>query len=222
MFLASAATATTISIGDASLSLSNFQLITELSVPLGCLLAYNNPIQGCEATDFDSTRTCSAKCTRGLTRMQSTLQDACQAVQVQVNTLLGQALAGNLVNLLCGATNQPTSSPVQTIKPSTTTRRQAAAAAAAAATIFYLGRSTSTVYYLCHSASTTNYNIDDSNSNANSASPSSSTTTVDHSSAAGRHSGTAAAAASANNHCHFNNHDRKSTSTSEHFYKASG
>ncbi|KZL72604.1 heterokaryon incompatibility protein [Colletotrichum tofieldiae] len=202
MFLASAATATTISIGDASLSLSNFQLITELSVPLGCLLAYNNPIQGCEATDFDSTRTCSAK--------------------LQVNTLLGQALAGNLVNLLCGATNQPTSSPVQTIKPSTTTRRQAAAAAAAAATIFYLGRSTSTVYYLCHSASTTNYNIDDSNSNANSASPSSSTTTVDHSSAAGRHSGTAAAAASANNHCHFNNHDRKSTSTSEHFYKASG
>ncbi|KAK6207738.1 hypothetical protein QIS74_12819 [Colletotrichum tabaci] len=121
VFLVSAATATTISVGSTALSLSNFQLIAEISVPLGCLLAYNNPIQGCEATDFASTRTCSTTCTSGLARMQSTLQDACQAVQVQANTILGQALAGNLVTLLCGATNQPTSSPVQTVKPSTTT-----------------------------------------------------------------------------------------------------
>ncbi|WYZ39793.1 hypothetical protein EsH8_IV_000134 [Colletotrichum jinshuiense] len=117
---ATAATIATISVGSTSLSLSNFQLITELSVPLGCLLAYNDPIQGCEVVDFDNTKSCSATCRRGLTRMQSTLQDACQAIQVQVNSLLGQALLGNLVNVLCGATKQPTSSAVQPIKPSTT------------------------------------------------------------------------------------------------------
>ncbi|KAK1727547.1 uncharacterized protein BDZ83DRAFT_749864 [Colletotrichum acutatum] len=75
LVLASAATAATISVGSTSLSLSNFQLITELSVPLGCLLSYNNPIEGCEATDFGSTGTCSQKCRNGLTRMQSNLQD---------------------------------------------------------------------------------------------------------------------------------------------------
>ncbi|KAK1951911.1 hypothetical protein LY78DRAFT_542912, partial [Colletotrichum sublineola] len=84
-----------------SLSLSNFQLITELSVPLGCLLAYNTPISGCQVIDFDSRRTCSAQCTRGLARKQSIIQQACEAVQVQPNTILGQALAGNLVNVLC-------------------------------------------------------------------------------------------------------------------------
>ncbi|KAK7445838.1 hypothetical protein Landi51_07765 [Colletotrichum acutatum] len=119
LVLASAATAATISVGSTSLSLSNFQLITELSVPLGCLLSYNNPIEGCEATDFGSTGTCSQKCRNGLTRMQSNLQDVCQSVQVQVNTILGQALSGNLVNLLCGALNQQTSSAVQTISTTT-------------------------------------------------------------------------------------------------------
>ncbi|TKW48443.1 hypothetical protein CTA1_6827 [Colletotrichum tanaceti] len=121
VFLVSAATATTISVGSTALSLSNFQLIDELFVPLGCLLAYNNPIQGCEAANFANKTTCSTTCTSGVARMQSTLQDACQAVQVQVNTILGQALAGNLVTLLCGATNHPTSSSVQPLKPSTTT-----------------------------------------------------------------------------------------------------
>ncbi|KAK1634791.1 hypothetical protein BDP81DRAFT_432012 [Colletotrichum phormii] len=115
----SAATATTISVGSTSLSLSNFQLITELSVPLGCLLSYNNPIEGCEATDFGSTGACSRKCRVGLARMQSNLQDACQSVQVQINTILGQALSGNLVNLVCGALNQQTSSAVQTISTTT-------------------------------------------------------------------------------------------------------
>ncbi|KAF6827129.1 hypothetical protein CMUS01_09134 [Colletotrichum musicola] len=124
LFLASASSAATIiSIGDTSLSLSNFQLITQLSVPLGCLLAYNNPIAGCTANDFKEGSTCSNSCRRGLSRMQTNLQDACEAVQVQTNTLLGQALAGNLINLLCPSTAQPTSAapPVQ---PSSTSIAQ--------------------------------------------------------------------------------------------------
>ncbi|KAF9877967.1 hypothetical protein CkaCkLH20_04543 [Colletotrichum karsti] len=120
LFLASASTATIISIGGTSLTLSNFQLITQLSVPLGCLLAYNNPIQGCTANDFASGATCSASCRRGLLRMQDNLKDACQAVQVQTNTLLGQALAGNLVGLLCPSNQPQPTSAAPTLKPSST------------------------------------------------------------------------------------------------------
>ncbi|KAF6792618.1 hypothetical protein CSOJ01_14159 [Colletotrichum sojae] len=128
LFLASASSAATIiSIGDTSLSLSNFQLITQLSVPLGCLLAYNNPIAGCTANDFKEGSNCSNSCRRGLSRMQTNLQDACEAVQVQTNTLLGQALAGNLINLLCPSTARPTSaappvqpSPTSIVQPSST------------------------------------------------------------------------------------------------------
>ncbi|UQC77091.1 uncharacterized protein CLUP02_02558 [Colletotrichum lupini] len=52
-------------------------------------------------------------------RKHITQPDVCQSVQVQVNTILGQALSGNLVNLLCGALNQQTSSAVQTISTTT-------------------------------------------------------------------------------------------------------
>ncbi|GKT49840.1 uncharacterized protein ColSpa_10021 [Colletotrichum spaethianum] len=217
LFLTSAATATIISVGDISLSLSNFQLITELSVPLGCLLAYNSPIIGCRATDFENSRTCSAKCTRGLTRTQNNVRDACQAVQVQANTILGQALAGNLINLLCdyqAQHNHSAAAPNQ--------HRQPAAAAAATTT-------TTTLYYFCHfTSATANHHVSDINADTDSASsfpsPSSPSATVGHSSSAGLQPRTtaaaAASAASADNRCH--NHDRKQTSTSEHFHKASG
>ncbi|KAH0436003.1 hypothetical protein CcaCcLH18_04536 [Colletotrichum camelliae] len=77
LFLASASTAAIISIGGTDLTLSNFQLLTQLSIPLGCLLTYNNPIQGCTANDFSSTGTCSVSCRRGLLLMQTNIQDVC-------------------------------------------------------------------------------------------------------------------------------------------------
>ncbi|KZL85778.1 heterokaryon incompatibility protein [Colletotrichum incanum] len=199
MFLTTAATATTISIGDTSLSLSNFQLITELSVPLGCLLAYNNPIQGCEATDFDSTRTCSARCAGQHATWSGTGGKSGQLAlrrHKATNVVAGTDRQAQHNHGVCTAFDQ---------------RRQASASASAAAA--------TAIYYLCHSTSTTtNYNVGDSNSNTNAASSTSSTTTtIDYSSAAGHHSGTAA-----DNHCHFYNPDRKPTSTSEHFYEASG
>ncbi|KAL0931401.1 uncharacterized protein CTRU02_214136 [Colletotrichum truncatum] len=118
LFLASTSTAAIISVGGTSLTLSNFQLITQLSVPLGCLLTYNNPIQGCTASDFASGAICSKSCILGLARMQDNLRDTCQSSQVPVNTLLGQALAGNLVNLLCPNTKQTSAAP--TLKPTST------------------------------------------------------------------------------------------------------
>ncbi|KAF4919086.1 hypothetical protein CGCVW01_v008228 [Colletotrichum viniferum] len=77
--LASASTAAITSIGGTDLTLSNFQLLTQLSIPLGCLLTYNNPIQGCTANDFSSTGTCSASCRRGLLLMQTNIQDVCHS-----------------------------------------------------------------------------------------------------------------------------------------------
>ncbi|KAH9230499.1 hypothetical protein K456DRAFT_507646 [Colletotrichum gloeosporioides 23] len=120
LFLASASTAAIISIGGTDLTLSNFQLLTQLSIPLGCLLTYNNPIQGCTANDFSSTGTCSASCRRGLLLMQTNIQDVCQSVSVQANTVLGQALAGNLLGLLCSSNQVTTTSAAPTARPTST------------------------------------------------------------------------------------------------------
>ncbi|KAF4876816.1 hypothetical protein CGCSCA1_v004155 [Colletotrichum siamense] len=120
LFLASASTAAIISIGGTDLTLSNFQLLTQLSIPLGCLLTYNNPIQGCTANDFSSTGTCSASCRRGLLLMQTNIQDVCQSVSVQANTVLGQALAGNLLGLLCSSNQVTTTSAAPTVRPTST------------------------------------------------------------------------------------------------------
>ncbi|KAK2767307.1 hypothetical protein CKAH01_15279 [Colletotrichum kahawae] len=120
LFLASASTAAIISIGGTDLTLSNFQLLTQLSIPLGCLLTYNNPIQGCTANDFSSTGTCSVSCRRGLLLMQTNIQDVCQSVSVQANTVLGQALAGNLIGLLCPSNQVTTTSTAPTARPTST------------------------------------------------------------------------------------------------------
>ncbi|KAG7290722.1 hypothetical protein NEMBOFW57_000725 [Staphylotrichum longicolle] len=82
-------------------SLSNFQVISSTSVPLGCILAYNSPIPGCSMNDFVKGRVCSAACVRGLTRVQLTLQSACYDVNADAATVLGQVLLGNLVALVC-------------------------------------------------------------------------------------------------------------------------
>ncbi|KAK1597147.1 uncharacterized protein LY79DRAFT_666891 [Colletotrichum navitas] len=176
VFFASAAavaSAAIISIGDTSLSLSNFQLIADLSVPLGCLLVYNLPLSGCETTDFDSRRTCSAQCTRGLAKKQSTLQQVCGSVQVQSNTV--QHYEG------CTAPDQHRLAAAAAAATTTTTTTNTAATSATG--IFHSSRSTSAA---------TDYNI---NTNTGPASPSA--TTTDYSTTAGKHPGTARTAAAA-------------------------
>lgn len=88
-----------------AMSLSNFQVITSSSVPFACILAYNQPISGCTSGDFIQGRSCSALCVRDIQRAQSTLASACAGVNAP-DTVLGQAILGNLVNLLCPSVNQ--------------------------------------------------------------------------------------------------------------------
>ncbi|KAK3934933.1 hypothetical protein QBC46DRAFT_398670 [Diplogelasinospora grovesii] len=90
-------TATTAS----ALSLSNFQLITSSSVSISCILAYNTPIPGCSTTDFTQGNTCSSSCLSGLDKIQATLEAVCGSADVSPTSVLGQAISGNLVNLLC-------------------------------------------------------------------------------------------------------------------------
>ncbi|KAH8909800.1 hypothetical protein BR93DRAFT_420219 [Coniochaeta sp. PMI_546] len=96
-----------------AMSLSNFQLITSSQVPLGCILAYNAPIIGCSNTDFTQGNTCSAGCAKALQRIEDALISVCGDASVPSNSVLGQALSGGLVELLCpsGKTTTTTSRP---------------------------------------------------------------------------------------------------------------
>ena len=109
-----------------TLSLSNFQIITSASVPLGCILAYNSPIPGCTMNDFVKNKGCSAVCVSGLTKVQNTVESACYGVNADSESVLGQVLLGNLVALVCSSGSSP-ETPVSTpskssTAPTTTTR----------------------------------------------------------------------------------------------------
>ena len=78
-------------------TLSNFQMISSLSVPLSCILAYNTPIRGCSLRDF-TNKSCSPDCQRSLAGAQSNIQGSCNLVDVGPDTLLHQAQKGRLVD----------------------------------------------------------------------------------------------------------------------------
>ncbi|KAK3295781.1 uncharacterized protein B0H64DRAFT_154493 [Chaetomium fimeti] len=96
-----------------AIPLSKFQPITATTISLGCILAYNAEIPGCSINDFVAGSTCSASCVRGLKRVESNLEYVCDRTEVSEISVLGQALLGNLVELLCPGTSSP-ENPVAT------------------------------------------------------------------------------------------------------------
>jgi len=107
-----------------ALSLANFQPITSSGVSLGCILAYNAQLPGCTAFDFTHPNRCSPECVAGVNRVQGILGTVCGSVDIGASTLLGQALVGSLLGVLCpaaagggGGDEEPPSSAAQ---PSTT------------------------------------------------------------------------------------------------------
>ncbi|KAK1989697.1 hypothetical protein LX36DRAFT_594212 [Colletotrichum falcatum] len=204
VLLASAATAAIISVGDASLSLSNFQLIADLSVPLGCLLAYNIPISSCDTSDFDSRRTCSAKCTLQHGTRTSTGRKP-RRLPLRYH---------NPTNLIAGADHQ-----VHHYGGTAPDHHRAATSAAAASPngIFYFSRPTAAT------AALHNININ----TGPAPSSSSSATNINCSSTAGKYPraarASATASASGNEHRYLcNNHDPDRISTPGYLYKAPG
>lgn len=89
------------------LTLSNFQSISNLSLPLGCNFAYNSPMPGCRAQDFGNNRSCSSSCQRAILRVQTNIQQSCVLVSAGETSLLDQAQVGNLVAALCGNRQAP-------------------------------------------------------------------------------------------------------------------
>lgn len=104
------------------LTLASFQSIASSSVPLGCILAYNNTrLSGCKRSDFRSGTGCSASCQRSIQSVEATLQLVCGGGDVDVpsGSVLASAMEGNLVNTLCGnGLQQP---PATTVVTTTTT-----------------------------------------------------------------------------------------------------
>ncbi|KAM7223695.1 hypothetical protein V8F06_000711 [Rhypophila decipiens] len=102
-----------------ALSLSNFQLITSAQVPLGCILTYNRPIPFCTNADFTrGNNGCSSDCADAIDRLQDMLQNVCGDGDGSSSSILGQAMQGTLVDVLCP--NVSGGSPTTTSSSSTT------------------------------------------------------------------------------------------------------
>ncbi|KAK4217881.1 hypothetical protein QBC37DRAFT_24445 [Rhypophila decipiens] len=102
-----------------ALSLSNFQLITSAQVPLGCILTYNRPIPFCTNADFTrGNNGCSSNCADAIDRLQDMLQNVCGDGDGSSSSILGQAMQGTLVDVLCP--NVSGGSPTTTSSSSTT------------------------------------------------------------------------------------------------------
>lgn len=113
VFLASAVAAQ-------DLALASFDPLTSNRVPDACKAAYAAPIAGCRRADFTGD-TCSAACLRGVDQMQENIQVNCGGVLLPIDTLLAQALLGNLRRVLCPGSNAPPTeiSTTPSVLPST-------------------------------------------------------------------------------------------------------
>ncbi|KAK5664335.1 hypothetical protein OQA88_556 [Cercophora sp. LCS_1] len=127
-----------------ALTLSNFQLITSSGTPIACILAYNSVIPGCSLSDFQRDSTCSAACAAGLASTQETVRAVCDGVNAPGTTVLAQALAGNLVGLLCPSVGTTTSSKQTSTATQTQTQPTTSSTASRTTTATTLSRSTLT------------------------------------------------------------------------------
>ncbi|KAI1106836.1 hypothetical protein F4804DRAFT_270105 [Jackrogersella minutella] len=84
-----------------ALNLSQFQVITSNQIPNSCIRAYQTEIQGCTRNDFKRGKQCSSSCVQGLQQTQDLIDQACEGLDVSAQSILGIALSGGLVNLLC-------------------------------------------------------------------------------------------------------------------------
>ncbi|KAG6004372.1 hypothetical protein E4U21_001135 [Claviceps maximensis] len=96
------------------LTLSNFQSVSTLSLPLECIFAYNTPMQGCVVGDFGKSAICSSACLQGVVRIQSSIQESCAMVRTGARSLLDEAQNGHLVAAICRTRQAPPESPQST------------------------------------------------------------------------------------------------------------
>ncbi|ODA77066.1 hypothetical protein RJ55_07584 [Drechmeria coniospora] len=83
-----------------TLTLSSFEALSSLSLPLGCIAAYNTPILGCSLGEI-RTKVCSRECRESLKSVEIKIQASCTLVSVGLDTLFRQGQNGSLVDALC-------------------------------------------------------------------------------------------------------------------------
>ncbi|KAI1078468.1 hypothetical protein F5B20DRAFT_230407 [Whalleya microplaca] len=108
----------TIASTSSALSLANFQLIVSNAIPDSCIRAYKSDIDGCKKSDVTNGNQCSSSCVKGMQDEEALVQKYCAGLQVSSGSLLGIALAGNLVDTLCPGSQATT--VTQTVNPTTT------------------------------------------------------------------------------------------------------
>ncbi|KAJ1335385.1 CD68 antigen [Microdochium nivale] len=103
-----------------AVTLSQFQPIAPNILPNNCLAVYNSAINGCVESDFVSNAVCSARCMQGLKSKESQVQVFCGNIQVNPRSLIGIAIKGELLRLLCPGQTVPTGVPGFGTIPATT------------------------------------------------------------------------------------------------------
>ncbi|KAH7361613.1 hypothetical protein B0T11DRAFT_76304 [Plectosphaerella cucumerina] len=99
-------------------TLNSFDPLSSNTIPAACRAAYAAPLEGCRRSDFVEGRTCSAACVESVDQMEASIQTNCGGVLLPIDTLLAQALLGNLRELLCpGAQDPPQQQPTTVIRP---------------------------------------------------------------------------------------------------------
>lgn len=86
--------------GVSAVSLSNFVPRIE-NLPSGCQSAYTRTIQGCQASDFNTSNRCSASCLNGLVEIQRAITSSCRGVDVPETSIIGVFLLGQGIPALC-------------------------------------------------------------------------------------------------------------------------
>ncbi|KAF1972460.1 hypothetical protein BU23DRAFT_467401 [Bimuria novae-zelandiae CBS 107.79] len=108
-------------------SLSKFVPRIE-NLPDSCQAAYTAPIEGCTRDDFPANRdpevnNCSAECVNGLVKIVKLVNAQCATVRVPATSIIGKALLGDLIPVLCGkivvVTEQPSSTQAGLVTSST-------------------------------------------------------------------------------------------------------
>lgn len=104
----------------AALSLSRFDPIDSLSVPIGCSFAYDTPLRGCRPRDFADGNTCSVQCRLYLEKAEYNIQAACHNVNAETGTLMYKAQQGQLADELCESDDAETTTKTIVVAPPTT------------------------------------------------------------------------------------------------------
>lgn len=103
-----------------ALTLSDFESISSPNAPVNCVQAYDTPLAQCTPGDFTGGKACSAACKDSVKQTEVVIQQGCDGVTSNEESLLYRGQRGELVAVLCRDTDEPQAEspePVSTPAP---------------------------------------------------------------------------------------------------------